>query len=394
MGRRATRGGREGVTEGRGTVGSEGLFALWLEEAAELALGSPFEGRGWVAPNPMVGAIALQEDRIVGRGLHRIFGQAHAEEEALRDAASAGAVPDTLVVTLEPCSSKGGEKKRPPCTEAILSAGIRRVIVGLEDPDPRHQGQGLTLLRKAGLEVFGPFPSAALEALLRPFQKAVSLQRPWMIAKWAMSLDGKTATSTGSSSWISGEQALDYGHRLRATCDGVMVGYRTALLDRPQLSVRRVPGPSPSRIVVDPELQLPLDSPLFQTEEISTLVLHLQDPGGRRDELESRGVRCLPVPPLVSGARLLDFSHALRLLRAMGMRRVLVEGGGRTLAQLLEQGCVDQCLALVSPKLVGGKDAATPLEGKGVEEMGKALKLTETYTFGLGEDLLMGGFLL
>ncbi len=370
------------------------LYVRWLDEAAELALGSPFEGRGWVAPNPMVGALALQGDRVVGRGLHRVFGRAHAEEEALRDAAATGAEPDTLVVTLEPCSSKGGEKKRPPCTETILAAGIRRVIVGCEDPDPRHQGRGLALLSEAGLEVCGPFPSEAQEALLRPFQKALHLQRPWMIAKWAMSLDGKTATSTGSSNWISGEQALDYGHQLRASCDGVMVGYRTALMDRPQLNVRRVEGPSPNRIVVDPELQLPIDAPLFRTEEIPTFVLYLPAHGERRADFEGRGVTCLPVPSLEPGTRILDFSEALRLLRTHGMRRVLVEGGGRTLAQLLDQGCVDQCLALISPKLVGGREAATPLEGQGVTEMEEALQLSQTYAYGIGEDLLMGGFLL
>lgn len=370
------------------------FFGALLDEAGDLALGSLFEGKAWVAPNPMVGALALEGDRIVGRGLHRAFGQAHAEEEALREALEAGASPDTLVVTLEPCSSKGGEKKRPPCTETILASPIKRVVVGLEDPDPRHQGEGLAALRRAGLKVLGPFPSPSLQALLDPFRKALSLQRPWVIAKWAMSLDGKTATHSGSSSWISGEQSLDYGHRLRASCDSIMVGYRTALLDRPVLSVRRVPGPSPHRFVIDPKLQLPMDGPLFQTSSIPTTVLFLEGQGERAKEFENQGVECLAVPPLEPSGSVLDFSKALGLLHSRGMRRLLFEGGGQTLAQLLDQNCVDQCMALIAPKLVGGKDAPSPLGGKGVQEMDQARQLSGTFRFDLGMDLLMGGFLL
>jgi diaminohydroxyphosphoribosylaminopyrimidine deaminase/5-amino-6-(5-phosphoribosylamino)uracil reductase len=370
------------------------VFSDLLQEAGDLARGGLLEGMGWVAPNPMVGALALQRGQVVGKGLHRVFGQAHAEEEALQDAQASGASPDTLVVTLEPCSSKGGEKKRPPCTETILASTIQRVVVGLLDPDPRHQGQGLQLLREAGLEVLGPFPSQGLQDLLRPFLKALALSRPWMIAKWAMSLDGKTATKSGSSTWISGDLALDFGHRLRASCDGVMVGYRTALLDRPQLSVRRVQGPSPSRIVIDPHLQLPLDLPLFQTDEIPTVVLYLENMGQRRNDFEKQGVCCVPVPSMEGSQKVLNFSYALELLREEGMRRILVEGGGRSLAQLMSQACVDQCLALISPKLVGGRDAATPLEGEGVKEMDQAMELCNTYHFSLGNDLGLGGYFL
>ncbi|HHI78642.1 MAG TPA: bifunctional diaminohydroxyphosphoribosylaminopyrimidine deaminase/5-amino-6-(5-phosphoribosylamino)uracil reductase RibD [Planctomycetes bacterium] len=378
----------------KGGEGAE-VFAAWLEEAAGLARGSLYEGKGWVAPNPMVGALAIERGEVVGRGLHRVYGGPHAEEEALRAAARAGAHPDTLVVTLEPCSSTGPGKKRPPCTETILGSHVQRVVVGLEDPDPRHQGRGLDLLRERGIAVHGPFSSPALQELLGPFRKACALDRPWVIAKWAMSMDGKTATRTGSSAWISGERALDFGHRLRASCDGVLVGYRTALLDRPRLTVRRVQGSSPQRVVLDPRLELPLDSPLFRTEEAPTWVFHLEGQGGeKRAELEDRGVRCLSLPALVPGGRVPDLTQGLRLLRAEGLRRLLVEGGGRTLAQLLKQDCVDQCLALVSPKLVGGEDAPTPLGGEGVVEIDQALVLAQSYSYALERDLLMGGFLL
>lgn len=365
-----------------------------LGRAAQLAE----RGRGEVEPNPRVGALALAGDRVVGAGWHAHYGGPHAEENALEDAAKNGARPDGIVVTLEPCSSADGGKKRRPCTELLLEAGIRRVIVGREDPDPRHGGRGLAELGGRGVRVEGPFELASLDTVLARFRLALALERPWVLAKWAMTLDGKTATVTGSSQWISGPAARDYAHELRARSEAVMVGMGTVLQDDPELTVRRVAGAHPLRVVVDPEAGLPGASRLIATVELApVLVLARQDAEpGRIRRLESSGVEVLRIaaaPAGSGGARRIDLPAALSALRARGVRRLLVEGGGKLVWDLLAAGCLDQVAALIAPKIAGGRTAATPVMGAGIRSMGESLELDETYHKELGENLLMGGFL-
>ncbi|HLU37788.1 MAG TPA: bifunctional diaminohydroxyphosphoribosylaminopyrimidine deaminase/5-amino-6-(5-phosphoribosylamino)uracil reductase RibD [Planctomycetota bacterium] len=362
--------------------------ALAMREALALAA----RGRGNVEPNPRVGALALRDGEIVGRGFHRAWGEPHAEVEALRDAAKAGARPDTVVVTLEPCAAEPGEggKKTGSCTRALLEAGVRRVVYGASDADPRHRGRGPGLLRAAGVEVVGGVEAEACAALNRPFARWLTLARPWTIAKWAMSLDGKIATRTGASRWISGEAARRSVHELRARVDAVAVGFRTVLRDDPLLTVRDVPGPSPLRVVIDPEAALPLGTRLVQTaREVPVLALvGAQAPEERCVALATAGVEVLRVGASgeVAGSRAFDVAAAWRLLRGRGVRRLLVEGGGRLAASLFAADIVDQVLAFVAPVVLGGEDAPTPVMGEGVGELAQAWRFPESVVHEVGGD--------
>lgn len=355
-------------------------------------------GRGIVEPNPLVGALALQGGRVVGEGWHRRYGGPHAEEVALEAALVAGADPDTVVVTLEPCSSGGPGKRRPACTSLLLEAGVRTVAVGLLDPDPRHAGRALEILSEQGVQVLGPFPSPELEALLVRFRRALDRQRPWVVAKWAMTLDGKTATRTGSSRWISGDEALDWAHELRAASDGVLVGIRTALEDDPQLTVRRVNGIHPLRIVLDAEAVLDPACRLFEAVEQAGLLVVCAEGSDetRRAALESKGAQvvCVPAPGRSpSGRPLLDMDRVLALLRQdFGLRRVLVEGGGETLAQFFVRNAIDEVATCVAPKLVGGRHAASPLGGIGLASMSEAKELCDVRIDTLGSCVRIVGF--
>ncbi len=366
-----------------------------MQQAIDLAL----QGRGEVEPNPRVGAVVLEGDEIVGRGWHRFYGGPHAEVEALTAARERGGVPDTLVVTLEPCSASKGEggKKNPPCTEAIVEGGIRRVVVGMADPDPRHQGKGLAVLRDAGVEVREGVLASACQEINAPFFRWLSLDRPWTLAKYAMTLDGKTAAPSGESRWISGPESRRKVHQLRSRMDAVVVGYRTAKIDNPQLTVRdvegaQVEGAQPVRVVVDPLAGIDDDSRLVASAGESPVWLLV---GSRADaahtgRLRDLGVEVIQVESV--GEHRLDLGEAWRELRRRGLRRLMVEGGGRLLAELLQYGCVDQVLAFVAPMVMGGEGAPTPVAGEGKPSVAEAWGLAEVYSYGCGDDLVVGGF--
>lgn len=361
-------------------------YEALMAEAIELAL----RGRGLVEPNPRVGALALRDGVVVGRGHHRGYGDVHAEVDALVDAARAAATPDTVVVTLEPCSAdKGvGGKKREPCVSALRRAGVRRVVIGAIDPDPRHRGRAVALLREAGVEVVEGVLAARCAEINQPFLRWLSLDRPWTIAKWAMSLDGKIATASGESRWISGATSRRAVHELRARVDAVMVGYRTAVRDDPLLTVRDVPGNNPLRLVVDPEAALPLDSRLVQTSAqapLSVVVGERAEPS-RVAALRARGVEVIAV---AGEARELDLAAAWRALRARGVRRLLVEGGGGLLAKLFARDLIDQALVYVAPKVLGGANAPTPVAGVGVTALAQATGFAESFCAMSGEDTLI-----
>jgi diaminohydroxyphosphoribosylaminopyrimidine deaminase/5-amino-6-(5-phosphoribosylamino)uracil reductase len=357
-----------------------------MAEAIELAL----RGRGQVEPNPRVGALALHAGQVVGRGWHRAYGEAHAEAEALAEAARVGATVDTVVVTLEPCSAdKGvGGKKREPCVAALRRAGVARVVLGAIDADPRHRGRAVALLREAGVAVVEGVLAERCAALNRPFARWLTLDRPWTIAKWAMSLDGKIATASGESRWISGATSRRAVHELRARVDAVLIGYRTALRDDPQLTVRDVPGTNPRRIVVDPEAALPLASRLVQTlgeAPLTLLVSESADPA-RVAALTARGVECLRV---AGPGRELDLAAAWRDLRARGVRRLLVEGGGGLFAKLFARDLIDQALVYVAPKVLGGASAPTPVAGPGIAALAQATTFAESFCTTSGDDALV-----
>ena len=353
-------------------------------------------GRGDVEPNPRVGALLLQGERVVGRGFHACYGGPHAEIVALQDAAAAGATPDTAIVTMEPCSAPLGAdgKKTPPCVQALLAAGIRRVVVGAIDPDPRHRRRGLVELEQRGVEVLeGVLADECLRGNA-PFLKALQLDRPWTIAKWAMTLDGKTATPTGESRWISGPESRRRTHDLRAHCDAVIVGFRTAQIDDPELTVRHVEGRQPVRIVVDPRAEIDDDSNLVRTARRAPTWLLVADDveAVRTGHLQDCGVQVLHVAA-AAGPRHLHLQQAWRELRRRGLRRVLVEGGGGLVADLLGWQCLDQVVAFVAPKLIGGRFSPTPVGGEGRAFMAEAWPVREWTCKAAGDDLELSGFL-
>tara|TARA_R110002072_G_scaffold100429_2_gene221094 strand:+ start:20129 stop:21241 length:1113 start_codon:yes stop_codon:yes gene_type:complete len=353
-------------------------------------------GRFEVEPNPRVGCLLLQEGEIVARGHHEFFGGRHAEAVALDAAKANGKRPDTAVVTLEPCSSEKGVdgKKTPPCAQALIAAGIKRVIIGSTDPDLRHRRRGIALLEEAGIDVMDGVLATACDEIYVPFKKALSLDRPWMLCKWAMTLDGKTAAPTGEARWISGPEARKKTHELRAHCDGVMVGFRTAQIDDPELTVRHVEGKQPVRIVIDPLCEIDDDSNLVRTARTQpTWLLASEDVDPRRSgHLQDLGVTVVHIPT-AEGPRRLHLGRAFKELRRRGLRRILVEGGGGLVAQMFAWNAVDQVLAFVAPKIIGGASAPTPVGGDGRPFMAEAWQLSDVRMQQYGADMAIAGFI-
>ena len=366
-------------------------FDALMQEALDLAQ----LGRCEVEPNPRVGCLLLRDGEIVARGHHEFFGGQHAEAMALAQAAALGVQADTAIVTLEPCCTEKGQdgKKTAPCAQALVAAGIRRVIIGACDPDPRHRRKGIALLEAAGIEVLDGVGASQCDALYAPFRRALELTRPWMLCKWAMTLDGKTAAPTGEARWISGPEARKKTHELRARCDGVMVGFRTAQIDDPELTVRHVEGKQPVRIVVDPLGEIDDDSNLVRTaQKAPTWLLASEDVNPLRSgRLADLGVTVIHVPT-AEGPRRLHLGHAFAELKRRGLRRVLVEGGGGLVAQMFAWNAVDQVLAFVAPKIIGGRFAPTPVAGEGRPFMAEAWRLGDVRYEVFGQDLAISGF--
>lgn len=366
-----------------------------LEALMDEAIALAQRGRGEVEPNPRVGCILLSDGEVVARGHHEFFGGRHAEAMALHEAAAAGKRPDTAIVTLEPCSTPKGVdgKKTEPCAQALVAAGVRRVVIGSVDPDPRHRRRGIELLENANVEVLDGVLASRCDAITETFKKALSLDRPWMLCKWAMTLDGKTAAPTGEARWISGEPARRKTHELRARCDGVMVGFRTAQIDDPELTVRLVTGKQPVRIVVDPLGEIDDDSNLVRTaRKAPTWLLAGEDVDPRRSgHLQDLGVQVVHVPT-AEGPRRLHLGRAFAELKRRGLRRVLVEGGGGLVAQMFAWNCVDQVLAFVAPKIIGGRFSPTPVAGDGRAFMAEAWRLHDVHHEICGDDIAISGF--
>lgn len=354
----------------------------WMSRALELA----FRGQGAVEPNPLVGCVIVQQDRVVGEGWHTGFGQPHAEIEALR-AAGAAAAGATLYVTLEPCCHFG---KTPPCSQAVIAAGVRRVVVAHPDPFPAVAGRGIAELRQAAIDVeVGVLEQESL-ALNAPYLKLIRSGRPWIIAKWAMTLDGKLATRSGHSRWISGPRSRARVHQLRGRVDAVLVGRHTAERDDPLLTARP-PGPRiATRMVVDSQARLSPDSQLARTaREIPVLIaVGPQAEAARCGRLADAGCEVWRGPAGDPAQRL------LALLDELGRRRmtnVLVEGGGQLLGSLFDAGQIDEVHAFVAAKLVGGQHAPPPVGGAGVELMSQARTLQHPIIECLDDDVYLHG---
>jgi diaminohydroxyphosphoribosylaminopyrimidine deaminase/5-amino-6-(5-phosphoribosylamino)uracil reductase len=354
----------------------------WMKQALQLAM----RGEGSVEPNPMVGCVLVKEGRLIGEGWHQVFGGPHAEVNAIRRATD-DLAGSTAYVTLEPCSHHG---KTPPCAEAIVKAQIGRVVVAHPDPNPEVAGQGIERLRHAGLEVdIGLLKEQAAE-LLAPYLKRTTQGIPWIIAKWAMTLDGKIATADGDSQWISNETSRAIVHQLRGRVDAVMVGARTAALDDPLLTARPVGPRVATRIVAAAEARISPDSQLCRTaNEIPTLIACGKTADERMlQRLRETGCEVWQGNTEDPNQRLLEF---LKELGRRGMTNVLVEGGGSLLGSLNDLKQIDEVHLFLGPKLLGGANSVTPVGGLGASLMRSAHRVTLRSVQKLDEDVYIVG---
>jgi diaminohydroxyphosphoribosylaminopyrimidine deaminase / 5-amino-6-(5-phosphoribosylamino)uracil reductase len=355
-----------------------------LRRAIELAEG----GRGRTTPNPLVGAVVVRDGEVIGEGFHSAFGAPHAEREALSACGEAGARGATMYISLEPCAHHG---QTPPCTDAIIEAGIARVVVASDDPSEKASGRGLGILRDEGIEVViaGGELAAQARLLNQPFRKHARTGRPFVLFKSAMTLDGKVATRTGDSKWISGEASRRLAHRWRADCDAVAVGIGTALADDPLLTAR-VEGihRQPRRIVFDSEARLPLDSQLVRgaTELPLTVVISRAAPRLAADALEVAGAEVIVATGENEPARV---RSAVAQIGASGITSILLEGGPHLAGAFLDAGEVDEIRLFVAPVVLGGSHARDPLEGEGVERIAQATRALTLDCERIADDVLV-----
>ncbi|MEO3704169.1 bifunctional diaminohydroxyphosphoribosylaminopyrimidine deaminase/5-amino-6-(5-phosphoribosylamino)uracil reductase RibD [Trichormus azollae] len=359
-------------------VGSEfdSLMMQWCLQLARRALGR-------TSPNPLVGAVVVQDREIVGEGFHPSAGEPHAEVFALR-AAGEKAHGATIYVSLEPCNHYG---RTPPCSEGLIAAGISKVVVGMVDPNPLVAGGGIARLRAAGIEVLVGVEEAACRQLNEGFIHRIVHKRPLGILKYAMTLDGKIATSSGHSAWITNPDARSEVHQLRAACDAVIVGGNTIRQDNPFLTSHQWDGNNPLRVVMSRSLNLPEDARLWNVTEAPTLVL--TEVGSSPDfqkMLHGKGVEVIELP-------LLTPDHVMAHLYDRGFCSVLWECGGTLAASAIAQGAVQKILAFIAPKIIGGSHAPTPVGDLGFTTMTEALLLENVCWRVVGSDCLVQGYL-
>ncbi len=347
-------------------------------------------GLGAVEPNPPVGAVIVDEHfNLISAGWHQQFGGPHAEVHALA-AARDRARGSTLYCTLEPCSHHG---QTPPCALAVIAAGIRRVVIGTKDPAPHVNGRGIAQLRDADIEVEVGLCEIDSQRLIAPFRQLMLDGRPWVHAKWAMSLDGRIATRTGDSQWITNEQARASAHSLRGQCDAILVGVGTVIDDDPLLTARPTGPRIATRVVLDSLARTPLSSQLVRTaRKVPVMIVTSPHaPADRVSALQDAGVEVLAMPGEPSSPHR---PSLIRLMEELGRRRmthVLVEGGAGVLGAAFDGGIVNECHVFVAPRIVGGQEALSPVGGAGIQWMKEARSLTSVQITQLGDNISLRG---
>jgi diaminohydroxyphosphoribosylaminopyrimidine deaminase / 5-amino-6-(5-phosphoribosylamino)uracil reductase len=360
-----------------------------------IACAHSVEGR--TSPRPPVGAVIVRDNQVIGRGATSPPYGPHAEIHALHEAGATAAIGADLYTTLEPCCIT---VHTPPCTEAILAAGIRRVIIGTLDPNPLVSGRGVAQMRAAGIEVITDCAGQETSALIRPFTTYITQGRPYVTAKWAMTLDGKLATHTGDAYWISGPAARTLVHQLRDRVDAIMIGSGTARADNPLLTVRlteaqrvhqRTPRPDPLRIIVSSQGKLDSDLHLFQEQLApgTCVMLSATSSPQQRESLQKRGVEIIEVPADENGQ--VSLVAALKRLAEKGIMHLLLEGGGGLLGSAFEHNLIDHVAVFIAPKLIGGTGAPSPIGGPGLAVMQDARRLLHVSIQTIDEDLLIEG---
>ncbi|MBO4992294.1 MAG: bifunctional diaminohydroxyphosphoribosylaminopyrimidine deaminase/5-amino-6-(5-phosphoribosylamino)uracil reductase RibD [Firmicutes bacterium] len=385
-------------SNGDGNTQSDSQHSIYMKRAIELAR----KGAGWTAPNPMVGAVIVKDGRVIGEGYHEKCGQLHAERNAIASLTES-AEGATMYVTLEPCCHYG---KTPPCTEAIVEQRIARVFIGSRDPNPLVAGKGVTFFREHGVEVIEDFMRTECDDLNPVFFHYITTKSPYVVMKYAMTLDGKIATRTGASQWITGETARAHVQTLRGRYASILAGIGTVLADDPLLNCRREGAHQPLRIIVDSRLRIPLDSRILQTAgEYPTLIVcaaNIDSPAeadisavdqnaasavaDRASAIRSCGAEVISLP---GGNGRVSMKLLMEYLGKRQIDSVLVEGGGEIHEACREAGIVNHICCYIAPKLLGGAGAKTPVEGLGSETMEDATLLSTPAITLLGEDILL-----
>lgn len=357
---------------------------LYMQMALELAASA----RGRTSPNPMVGAVVVKDGNVVGRGCHLRAGTPHAEVHALKEAGNK-AKGATLYVTLEPCCHHG---RTGPCSEAVINAGVSKVVVATADPNPLVAGGGVERLREAGVEVtLGVMEEEARE-LNEVFIKYITTRRPFVVVKAAVSLDGKIATRSGKSKWLTGSEARAYGHQMRDCYDAILVGIGTILADDPSLTARLPEGRGrdPARIILDSQARTPLNARLLiQLSEAPTIIaVTACAPPGRQEALQQAGAEVL----VVNGGHRVDLAELMKLLGEKEITSVLIEGGAGVHGSAITAGIVDKVAWFIAPKIIGGREAPGPVGGLGVDDPSEAAELERLKVSRLGPDLCVEGY--
>lgn len=352
---------------------------IYMRRAIELAK----LGMGWTLSNPMVGAVIVKDGKIIGEGYHEKYGGLHAERNAL---ASCSEYPEgaTMYVTLEPCCHYG---KTPPCTEAIIENKIGKVVIGSRDPNPLVSGNGAAVLRYNGIAVEEEFMQAECDAINKEFFHYIKTGKPYVVMKFAQTLDGKIATKTGESQWISGEEARQYVHALRGRYTGILAGIGTILADDSMLNCRLNGAHQPVRIICDWNLRIPTDSQIVKTaRDYRTIVAYGKEDEEKLSQLKDFGVECIKVN---GENERIDLNELMTYLAKGGISSVLIEGGGEINDAALDAGIVNKIMAFVAPMIFGGRDAKTSVEGRGIAAISDGRILKPAKISNIGEDILL-----
>ena len=364
----------------------------YMRRAIELAK----KGSGHVNPNPLVGAVIVRDGEIIGEGYHECYGQLHAERNAIANAKKRGNSLEgsTIYVTLEPCCHYG---KTPPCTEAIIEEKIARVVVGSDDPNPLVSGKGFQMLREKGIEVTPHFLKEECDAMNHVFFHYIRTGTPYVAMKYAMTMDGKIACYTGDSKWVTGEESRAHVQTLRNHYKGIMAGIGTVLADDPMLNCRIEGGRDPIRIIADSHLRIPIDSQLVRTAGQQPLIVAcLPDADEEKAaQLQEKGVEVLRIPGVTTADITEEQKEVISLpvlMKELGARKIdgiLLEGGGQLNESALQAGIVDRIYCYIAPKIFGGAQAKTPVEGQGLTRAADAWQFNRIGMQEFGQDILL-----
>ncbi|WP_129599117.1 bifunctional diaminohydroxyphosphoribosylaminopyrimidine deaminase/5-amino-6-(5-phosphoribosylamino)uracil reductase RibD [Anaerophilus nitritogenes] len=362
------------------------MDTFYMKKALNLAT----KGIGYTNPNPLVGAVIVKNGQIIGEGYHEKFGNPHAEINAFLNSKE-DVSEATMYVTLEPCSHYG---KTPPCAQAIVENKIKKVVIAMKDPNPLVSGHGIEILKNNNIEVVTGVLEEEAKKSNEIFIKYITTKLPFCILKTSMTLDGKIATYTGDSKWITNLSSREYVHLLRHKVSGIMVGIGTVLADDPLLTTRLVnlEGKNPIRIIVDSKGRIPLDSNILKTSKNIKTIIATTDavPTEKIKSIQDTGAQVLITP---SKDRQVDLSYLMKILGEKGIDSILLEGGGTLNFSALQEGIIDQVISFIAPKIIGGKNALTPVEGQGFSFMKDALSLHHIEIQHFHEDIMLKAYI-